>query len=432
MTLPLLAVAIIPGTAAVWLWALKDLQRFVLLGVLSATVVPVAIVRPAGAQVAIADLLLLVALCAWLVTAAVRTEPLPQVRGNPLLAPLLVFVLVNAASMLWTVDARETLEFVVQLTEIVLVFSLVFATLPRDLGAIRAGLLLFVVTSGVLALVASSLAVPQLIAGDYSVPTLNYGLNKNAVGSYVAAGLVVSYTFGLRAPRGKTRRWLVFAVCVESLGLLSASSRGAIIGASVSLLAITFLLRTRRLATLAAVVVASSFYLAVLGTNSGAVITQAGGYESGQLRVYSFENAVEKIKERPLLGTGAGTYVDELPQIGLVGTLPDPNNMFLLTWAEIGVFGFGALLFLFQRFLALWLRMRELPQDAAVIGVAAGGVSLSLLVHFQFDVTWTRGTSSLAFAAMGMMVAAGRLAAPRQAAVLPVPVQAPLVDTTHA
>jgi hypothetical protein len=43
------------------------------------------------------------------------------------------------------------------------------------------------------------------------------------------------------------------------------------------------------------------------------------------------------------------------------------------------------------------------------LAVAAGAAALGRVVHFQLDVTWTRGTGTICFALMGLLAAAWRL-----------------------
>src|SRR4051794_17988479 len=103
-----------------------DVQRFVLFGVLGAMIFPVALFTPGGTAVAIADILLVVALSAWLIGAAVRSVPGPWIRGNPLIAPCLTFLGVNLASVAWSQRPHDTVVFAVQLVEIVVALPIVF------------------------------------------------------------------------------------------------------------------------------------------------------------------------------------------------------------------------------------------------------------------------------------------------------------------
>src|SRR4051794_36539290 len=101
----------IPGVVAVGLWALVDLERFLLFAVLCTIVYPTAIVQPGGTQVALADLLLLAVCAAWLIRNSMRVAPDPYVTGNRLLVPALIFTGVNAASLAWSDDPHKTLIF---------------------------------------------------------------------------------------------------------------------------------------------------------------------------------------------------------------------------------------------------------------------------------------------------------------------------------
>lgn len=402
----------IPGIAAIGLWALRDTERFLLFAVLSAMVVsPLTLFRPGGAQVALADVLLIVAGLACVISIAAGQRVSFAIRGNTLLPALLAFATINALSLGWSVDRSATVKMVVQMIEIVIVIPILFASLPRSIKTIKASLVIFLVASAALALLAFISAVPQLAHGQFNAVNLGFGLgNKNAAGSYIAAGLVIGFMLLMgEERRGRLSRLLAVGVALEALGLLATLSRGSIIGAGASMvIAALMLKRWRRFTACAFLVVVVGYFLVIAPQKQASVQAHSGAYSSDVVRVYSFSHAVQKIKARPVLGSGSGTYYDYIPQLAI--GLEDPNNMFLLTWAEIGVFGIAALIFLLVRFARLWLRMRSLPRDAAVLGVTAGAVSLSLLVHFQFDVTWTRGTTSLCFAAMGLMIAAQRLA----------------------
>jgi O-antigen ligase len=400
--------AALPAVVAIGIWAVVDLERFVLIAVLSAMIAPAALATPSSTQIALADVLLLVALGAWLVTGSARAVAGPWLAGNRLLAPALLFVAVNAESLAWSVRPRDTVIFVVQLVEIVIVLPIVFASIPRSLVEIRRGLLVFIGLTCVMAALTALNYAPHALAGDLEGRQLGATFHKNAVGSFVGAGLVLAYALWLGDASRRVKRLLVPAMLIEAAGLFSTVSRGAILGAFISLLVASFLLRRRRALTFGVAAVAAVMFLSIWGVASNTDRTYAGSYDSSVVRKYSFENAIEKISDRPVLGTGAGTYRDYIPQ--LVLTLPDPNNMFLLTWAELGVFGLVALLILLASYGRALFSARDLPDEAAVLAVGAGCVSLSLFVHFQLDVTWTRGTTSLAFAAMGLMLAATRLA----------------------
>jgi O-antigen ligase len=394
-------IAAIPGVVAVGLWAVSDLPRFVLFAVMGTMIFPHALVQPGGAQVSLSDVLLLVALAAWLVARSAGAAPLPWLSGNYLLLPLLLFVGVNIESLLWSDDTRSTIVFTIQLIEIVLIIPVVFATLPRSVKDIRHGMMLFVVVTCGLTVAYVAFASKDALPG---------GLGKNTAGTFVGAGMVMAYALALTERRKLIRRLLAAATLVELSGLFATASRGSLIGAFLGILLMSFLLERRRVVAITLVVVAATSFFATRGTSSGADLKVAGAYDTSVVRKYSFDNAIHKISERPFLGTGAGTYTDFIEELEL--GLLDPNNLFLLTWAEVGIPGVLALLFLLFRYARLLLAVRRLPADATETAVGAGCVALSLLVHFQVDVSWTRGTTTLLYAMFGIMLALERLTSP--------------------
>jgi hypothetical protein len=400
--------AALPGLVAVGIWALTDLQRFVLFAVMAAMIIPTTLAQPGGTQVALADVLLLVTLAAWVIGCSIRVIPGPWLAGNRMLLPALLFVAVNGASLMWSTSPRSTIVFTIQLIEIVVVFPLVFASLPRSIKDVRGGMFLFVACTCVLAVISAVSYAPRALSGSLEGQSFAGGLNKNVTGSFIAAGLIMAYTLWLGERQSVAKRLLALAAIIELAGLVSTVSRGSLIGTLVAVLAASLLLGRGRRVTLLLAGVVLMFYIATLGTGSQVDLSQSGSYDSSLVRHYSFANAVDKIQARPFLGTGGATYYDFIKQVG--GGISDPNNMFLLTWAELGFAGLLALGFLLVRYVRILLAVRTLPDACAVPGVAAGCVTLSLFIHFQVDVTWTRGTSTLAFAMIGLMLAAVRLA----------------------
>jgi O-antigen ligase len=397
----------LPGLAALGLWALLNLQRFLCVAVLATMIYPNALITPGGAQVALADILLVIAIGAWIVGNAVRTEPGPWIEGNRMVIPLLLFVGINVGSIAWSTNTHATTVFAVQVLEIAFVLPVVFASIPRSIDVIQQGQKAFIAVSAALGIAAFIAYLPRAVHGDTEGVYL-WGIHKNAIGSFTAGGLVLAYTLLLQQEPARTRLLLGGLMLAEIAGLFASVSRGSILGALLGILVVSFALKQGRRASVMVVALSAIVFVAAIGTSSRGVKKDASGsYDSSIVRNYSYANAVDKIRERPLLGLGAGAYSDFIPELQI--GLPDPNNMFLLTWAEIGAIGFGALLYLLYAFGALFRRVARLPSRYAVPGVAAGGVTLTFLVHAQVDDTWTRGQTSLGFAMIGLMLAAERL-----------------------
>jgi putative inorganic carbon (hco3(-)) transporter len=400
-----LLIAAVPAVLAFILWAILDLERFVLFAVLPATIYPASLAKPAGANVAAVDLLLLLALASWLINNAVQNAPNPLLRGNPLLLPGLLLVAVNWVSLAWSVTPHSTLTFGVQSLELVLIFPLVFASLPRSLLKIKHCLSFL---TGATSIMAIALIVSYATSHSARVRGVYLpGLNKNAAGSFQAAGLILAYVLQMQG-RTIAKYMLRVALVLNVLGLLATGSRGALLGAAVGILAVAILLKRGKVTAVAIVALLVAAYLTVLAPDIATKTSLTGSYNTTQLRIHLWKDAVTAIQHHPVLGTGARTYWDINYQ------QPDPNNLFLLTWAEEGLPGMAALLYLLISFGRLLWRARRLPRDAALLAIAAGGVTLSLLGHFQVDVSWARGATTLAFAMMGLVVAIERLAAKKE------------------
>ena len=404
-TVVLVAVALTAAAA----WALVDLEGFVLLPLLAAMIFPQPLVRPGGALVAAADVLLFVALVAWLCRYAAGSNERPLLGANPVFVPSLLFAGVTAASLAWTSQTGATTKSIVQTVEIVVVLPLVFASLPRSIGRLRTALSRFIGITVALSLLEFAYALPRLATGHFQAQSLQW-LNKTAAGSFLGVGLVLAFAFSLDRTRSlRSRRLYAFATLAEILGLLATVSRGAIAGALCGTLVVSLVMHRSRLRTFLLVALASVAFVIGVQAQLDARIAEAGSgaFSTNTVRLLSYADGIQKIKEHPVLGTGAGTYWDSISQLNI--GLADPNNLFLLTWAELGLAGMAALLFLLWRYGRLVATARRLPEHARIVTLAAGGAAFSMFVHFQVDSTWTRGTASICFAMVGLVVAGRRL-----------------------
>ena len=117
------------------------------------------------------------------------------------------------------------------LIEIVVVFPLVFASLPRSIDPIRQAMLAFIALTTVMAVIAIGIFLSGAARGGLGQTGLPFDLNKNGIGSFLAAGLVMAYALGVAQRRDRLKRVLQVAVLVEFAGVFATLSRGSIIGA---------------------------------------------------------------------------------------------------------------------------------------------------------------------------------------------------------
>jgi O-antigen ligase len=402
--LKIVVIAAAPALGALLLWAILDLENFVLFAVLGTIVFPASLAKPFGTNVDAADILLLIALSAWLVSNSLGRAPDPWIRRNSLWWPAMFYLTVNAASIAWSVKPRSTLFFAVQLTELIVLFPIIMATIPQSTRKIRTAFsMVIVLTCGqaVWSLLVYFSNHSARISGTY-LP----GLNKNALGSFLAAGLVIAFARWVGSS-GARRHWLVPAMALLLAGTVASGSRGALLGAGAAIITAGVLLGHRRLFTVLLAVTIIVLYVGVIVPEQAAKTRVAGSYNSSVIRSAAWAATVKKIEHQPWLGTGARTFSATLREP--LGTIIDPDNLFLLTWAELGIPGMLTLGFLLFRIGQLTVRSRHLPRDAAALAVGAGGVALSVIVHSLVDISWVRGQTTLEFAMIGLMLAINRI-----------------------
>jgi D-inositol-3-phosphate glycosyltransferase len=394
---------------AVAAWALLDLERFVLMPLLVLLIFPQQLASAGGAIVSIGDELMLIAIAVWLAQLTIGASSRPWLStSNPLVVPALLVFGANVVSIVWSQSPTASLRQSLQVAELALVVPILFASIPRSVARLRQGLLVYSAVTAAIAVPVTIIFLQRAATGRV-LPVYYAGLHKNTMGTLLAAGLVLTYALWL----GETR-WrlaLLGAFALQALGLAGTQSRGAIIGAGVGLIVVSLVLARRRLLTFGLVGLGAVAFFLFVGASvqqNETLQLSKGGYSSTTVRYVAWGDAWTKIQHHLFLGTGSGTYADFIPKFH--GTLFDPTNQFLLTWAELGVFGVATLVYLLFVFGKLLARAGRLPGESAVLAAAAGGAALTGFVHFQFDVSWSRGTTSTCFAMVGLMLAAYRTA----------------------
>jgi O-antigen ligase len=397
---PVLLVVLAPFAVGLVVWAIVDLERYLMFAVLTSIVFPASLGKPGGANIAAVDVLLLLALMSWLINNAVGNAPDPMVRGSKIILGGAVFATIQAASLIWTTNPHKTIQFSIQAFELFVIFPVVFASLPRSVRIVEKGLIWFLGATAVLAVAllfvfATNPTARQ--AGTY-VP----GLGKNPAGSYEAFGLVIGYALFLLRRR---LRWLLLLVLLlDAGGLAVSASRGALLGAAAGILVVSLIMRRGAAAAVMVLLILIAAYFVVIAPGEAAKTAHPGAYSSATVRLQLWSAALHTIRLHPFLGVGAGAYYDVLHGQS------DPNNTLLRTWAETGILGLLALMYLLFAYSQMVARWRRHPdRSAAALAAACAGVFIVQLMHSEVDVSWVRGLGSIMFASLGLTIALERV-----------------------
>jgi hypothetical protein len=226
-----------------------------------------------------------------------------------------------------------------------------------------------------------------------------FGLNKNFVGSLLAAVLVVVFIARdhLALPTG----WWVVVLAIIGGGVIASHSRGGALAASVGLF-VAFVLTGRlhkRGTKVLAVLVAAGLGVFVYTTVRSQLDQSQTLLSNSSIGVrFNVERVTRDIwRTSPTYGVGLKYF--NTGQFGVFAQAA--NNVVDNELAESGDIGLAGFFALQGIVLIAGLRRgRKEPLAAAGFGAVAG-----LLAHGMVDIYWTAGTVTLPFIVMGMALA---------------------------
>jgi hypothetical protein len=226
-----------------------------------------------------------------------------------------------------------------------------------------------------------------------------FGLNKNFVGSQLAAVLIVVLI--AREHLALPAAWWAAVVCITGAGLIASHSRGGALAASVGLfLAFVLVGRLHKRAVKAlAILVAAGLALFVYTSVRAQLDGSAAEVSTSSIGIrFNVERATRNVwHTSPIYGVGLKYY-----NTGKYGPLAvAANNVVDNELAESGVIGLAGFIVLQGAVLGASLRRGRRDQLAA----AGFGVVAGLLAHGQVDIYWTAGSVTLPFILMGMGLA---------------------------
>jgi hypothetical protein len=199
----------------------------------------------------------------------------------------------------------------------------------------------------------------------------------NAAGSLYVIAFAIGAAYLISRPRA--RGWWAASLCLLLPALWLAGSRSAYLGVAgaASLIAIVRAGWTARIPVLlCAAALAAGLSLAV--TMESASSGQGDIRQSASLRSQFLQTSARMFATSPLFGVGIGHYFDRSAEF-MTPTLRElygnenAHNYFAQEFSELGVA--GGLPFLWLVVAASWvgwLRLRESPDDAAVLALTAG------------------------------------------------------------
>jgi hypothetical protein len=238
------------------------------------------------------------------------------------------------------------------------------------------------------------IAVLEIATGSFNV----FGLHKNSIGGSLAAGVLVLANLWYSQVDFRGKRYLVWILLVLGGGLLVSLSRGAWIGTIVGLTVsgllwgrITLVFRTLMVAIPVLLVL---WFLLPSEKREYATGFQADRYNI-KMRMKTQENLKEIITTEPVFG---------------VRKQVDATNFVLVTLAESGAVGLVAIMFVFATIFRVgWTVCRsDNKANFILCGALAAGLLACKIGHGMVDHFWGRGNGTVAWASIGLMLAADK------------------------
>jgi O-antigen ligase len=349
----------------------------------------------------------------WLLTARANSWTLAL---TPAWIPLLVLVLIAAASMLWSSNRFASLEEGQHLATYVLLFAVALHAMRRaeSRSMLATALVLAGGIEAVYVLLQYSFGDPIFLTSQLAGKWQTFGTlgNPNWTGEFLAAAALVSLgrlidlrkAAATQAARSWSRQLTLVALILILLALAATLARGAwlafIIGAAA------FLIARRRHRNAQLRLKSSILPLAITGAagvviillpllSNQAAINHLFNLKSARGRIWMWAVTWTMIRDAPWGGHGLGTFGSQFPLyqarafsrawsapfIANASFTSYAHNDYLQLWAELGLFGllaFGALIWIVLK------RGRVLAGDPVALGCWAAVISLLINAAVAF------------------------------------------------
>lgn len=242
------------------------------------------------------------------------------------------------------------------------------------------------------------IAVLEIFTGSSYV----FSLHKNSIGGTMAAAVIVLANLEYSRLNFAGKRYLVWLLLALVGGMLISLSRGAWIGAIFGL-TVSGLLWGRFTLVIRTCVVAVPVLLVLWLLLPSEKRDYATGFQADRwnikMRMKTQDNLQEIFSNEPWFGVGIG-----------LRKKVDATNFVLVTLAESGVIGLGAIIGVFGTIIRVGFKVcrSNTKRSFVLCGALAVGLLACKIGHGMVDHFWGRGNGTVVWASIGMMLAADK------------------------
>lgn len=226
-------------------------------------------------------------------------------------------------------------------------------------------------------------------------------MNRDHFAGYLEMAIPLAAGFFCTGLPRAQKALVAFLIALMSVAFILAASRGAWVSlGSASLILVPFLSRRRLLKAVALLSIVCAIILCVAlsrfdtSTAAARARTIVEGAGVDQTRLATWMGTIELIRDRPLLGSGLGTFLYAFPRFRPVGLsqhylMDYAHNDYLQMAAELGLAGLGLALFMVAA--VLWAGLSEFfrtgnPYKRGILlGATVGVMSMALHSFVDFN-----------------------------------------------
>lgn len=413
------------------LWGFRDLKRFLLFTGIFAIPFPIdyGLIQGhhvgwvSGIYVRLADISFLLLPLVWLAAGLERLHLAPRVT-----LPAVAFVLACLLSMINTTAGGYSFYQVMQMMTIFTLYFFVAAnslTSRQDLEQVVRFLMISLLFQSLLSIFQFQTAIDLNLRTGSEVSFMTVGEGRvrsygtigrpNAFGGYIVPLILMAQVMimsGVERRRGLV--WLALVLGV--VALVFSFSRGAWVSFAAANLFLTALALRRGLAWVRRLFLAQAAVALVIFPFLLLILERLFGYDAGAAwsRWPLMKLAWNMIQDHPILGVGVNTFLNVAHRYitpDIAGAwVGEVHNMYLLVFAEAGVVGLAAFLWLMGAFYREASRLSREP-DPFLGALGLGGMSALVAVgtHMFVDMFTGSVLLSLLFLLAAISAAGNRL-----------------------
>lgn len=354
------------------------------------------------------EVLMLVVFAIFAVRIARKEIPNPAFPWRYL---VLFFLLTGAVAVLISPDTRQALGlYKAYILEPALLFVVLYNTM-RDMHGIRMMLWALGSATILIALVAILQSLDFVpIPGEYGLTSPPRATSvfpfPTAVGKFVGPILALFFSIFLVRSRERTqplqRSELFFLAGVILFGFLAlvlSISRGAIVGVfAATVFSALFTARRKILFSILALIVIAALSVPSIRTNVADVFR--GTDTSTDVHLVLWQGAARIIADYPLTGTGLASFpivYDDYRDPAHVELFPNPDQLLLTIWIELGFAGIIVFAWIFGR---AAIACRRIFSREKGLAIGLGAAFLAVLVHGVVDTPYFKNDLAVVFWAL--------------------------------